>query len=182
MSSAAPLFREFRGRWASGHDALLTDAESHNWPPTPSEARSMLHKDKTIMGYSYEKSHPDVAHVKTNGAKFIPSDDWISVVRADDALPLKSRPSVLARTAAKEQAFNWEDPPPDRSPSAGDEDEPEDEEAEDLEDGEEAESAEKDPTVAPTAAPGNATNGTGSGAAWPRPVSSSSAPPYSSDP
>merc|ERR1719506_2519432 len=36
------------------------------------------------MGYSFQKSHPDVAYVKTSGGKFVPSDDWVSVVRAND--------------------------------------------------------------------------------------------------
>jgi hypothetical protein len=65
----------------------------------------MLNEDPQIMGYSYEKSHPDVAYVRTSGAKFVPSDDWVSVLRVNDYStdPAVSVPAGTATQATAKQ-------------------------------------------------------------------------------
>jgi hypothetical protein len=144
VSTTEPTYREVAGYWPGGSDASAL-SDSHSWPPTPSEAKAMLKTDPRILGYSYQKSHPDVAYVKTaaRGAPFVPSEDWVSVLRADDywakpsalaSVPAnirtakqvalaaaKSRTRATAAHSAKddgdeEKVFNWENPPPDYHP------------------------------------------------------------------
>jgi len=149
VSTTEPLYRELAGYWTGGQnvgrvgqnpvDAWLSPLSDrqHTWPPTPSDAKAMLKKDTRIMGYSFEKSHPDVAYVHTSGGKFVPSEDWVSVLRADDAwwagaaaagaakqvalIAGEPQPHAEPASASKgnadtQTAFNWEDPPPDHHP------------------------------------------------------------------
>jgi hypothetical protein len=131
LSTTEPSYRELAGYWTGEDDtaralaARTPGGERHAWPPTPSEARALLEKDRRIMGYSYEKVHPDVAYVRTSGATFVPSEDWVSVMRAEDNWdgPTKGLPEGTATTATSKQIFQWENPPPDHIPLKADEDE-----------------------------------------------------------
>lgn len=153
MSTTEPSYRELSGYWTNVRDAAAATSSGKDGPPTPSEARAMLKTDHRIPGYFYEKSHPDVAYVlppgPSPGVTFVPSEDWVSVVRADDKFAAGralSQPAgattgkvelvdkhsretgskaaaASSATGDVDEVFNWEDPPPDHSPLKADEDE-----------------------------------------------------------
>jgi len=105
VSTTEPSYRELEGYWAG--ESTAASSEHHEATPrTPSEAKAMLKRDPAIVGYSFEKSHPDVAYVKTSGSAFVPSKDWVSVARADDywAKPAMSGTATAATRTAKEVA------------------------------------------------------------------------------
>lgn len=145
VSTTEPSYRELAGYWTDGSGAAA-QSDSHR-PPTPSEAKAMLNEDQQIMGYSYEKSHPDIAYVRTSGATFVPSNDWVSVLRVNDDStdPAVSVPAGTATQATAKQVslaaaevsthamtasspeddtsgvLNSENPPPDNAPQKADE-------------------------------------------------------------